>query len=127
MDILPHLNILLINLKPKPCVTKLLTKNVLNLVYVPDCFISQEMCDNAVEETWFTRFEYIPDRFKNQELYEKAVDKYPLALNDVPYQFKIQDMSDEAVMIPNVYIIFLIGLIVLLWLMIMVYISMRLN
>ena len=34
---------------------------------IPDRFKTEDMCDKAVEETWFINFEYVPDRFKSQE------------------------------------------------------------
>ena len=44
--------------------------------YVPDCFITQEMCVKANPYN----FDYIPDRFKTQEMCDKAVDEYPYNL-----------------------------------------------
>ena len=59
------------------------------LRYVPEHFITQEMCEDPAV------FFLIPDRFKIQEMYKKAAKVDPWQLKDAPDYFKTQKMCDK--------------------------------
>ena len=66
------------------------------LKYIPDHFVTQEMCNEAVQsEPWALRF--VPDQYKTQEMCNEAVQSELLMLEFVPDQYKAQEMCNEAV------------------------------
>ena len=42
--------------------------------FVPKCFMTQEMCNKAVNR-WFSVFDSIPDWYKTQEMFDRIVSK----------------------------------------------------
>ena len=61
-------------------------KNPCLLENVPDCLLTQEMCDIAVRmEPWSLRI--IIDHLKSQEMYDESVARHPYTLEDVPDWF----------------------------------------
>ena len=66
------------------------------LGHVPDQFVTQEMCNEAVQKVPCT-LEYVPDHFVTQEMCNEAVESDPEVLKLVPDQFVTQEMCHEAV------------------------------
>ena len=67
-------------------------KDLLNIWHVPDYFVTQEMCNEAVEKSpWALRF--VPDHFVTQKMCNRAVQKVPEVLEYVPNWFvTLQEM-----------------------------------
>ena len=72
------------------------------LVRVPNQFVTQEMCNEAVQsDPWVIRF--VPDQYKTQEMFNEAVEKSSRALRFLPDQYRTQEMCSRAVQrIPRV-------------------------
>ena len=61
------------------------------LKHIPDCFVTQEMCNKAVEKDHWMLI-YVPDHLKTQEMCNEAAKKCPGVLILVPDWFVTQDM-----------------------------------
>ena len=58
---------------------------------IPDCFKTQEMCDEAKARSPHM-LRHVPDLFKAQEMCDKANEKNPQGLEDVSDHFKAENM-----------------------------------
>ena len=66
--------------------------------YVPDCFKTQEMCNEAVATINNPAvFFLVPDHFKTQEMYNEAFKVDLWSLYDIPDNLTTQGMCDDAV------------------------------
>ena len=66
------------------------------LEYVPDQFVTQEMCNEAAQsDPWV--LEHVPDQYKTQKMCNEAVQSNPEMLEHVSDQYKTQKMCNEAV------------------------------
>ena len=61
---------------------------------VPDQFVTQEMCNEAVKSGVL---ELVPDQFVTQEMCNEAVQRDPWMLEHVPDQFVTQEMCNDVV------------------------------
>ena len=61
------------------------------IIVIPDHFMTQEMCERAVEvDPWF--LEYVPDHLKAAEMCDKAVEEDPYTLRFVLDPLKTQEV-----------------------------------
>ena len=76
------------------------------LFYIPDCFKTQEMCNEMAEKDPYTLMfchelscflECVPNHLKIQRMCEKAVEKDLRGLNYVPDHFKTKEMCEKDV------------------------------
>ena len=65
------------------------------LEHVPDYFVTQEMCNKAVEKDLWA-LKDVPDHFVTQEMCNEAVQSDPWVLKHVPNQYKTQEMCNRA-------------------------------
>ena len=63
----------------KKCVKRQLNYYPNSLEYVPDCYITQEMCEKAVD-TYPSTVIHVFNCYKTQKICEKAVDTCPFML-----------------------------------------------
>ena len=64
--------------------------------FVPECFMTPEMCDKEVNRCFFV-FDSIPDRYKIQEMCDRVVSEDPFLIVYCPDKYKTQRMCDETV------------------------------
>ena len=64
--------------------------------YIPDCYKTQEMCDEVVNRCFF-EFDSIPDRYKTQEMCDRVGSVDPFFDSNCPDIYKTQRMYDEVV------------------------------
>ena len=64
--------------------------------FVPECFMTQEMCNKAVNGCFFV-FDSIPDQYKTQEICDSVVSQDPFFIVYCPNKCKTQKMYDKAV------------------------------
>ena len=69
-----------------------------SLVFVPDHFKTEGMCEGAVEKNQYTLRD-VPLHFRTQEMCIKAVEKYLYPLKFVSEHLKSKEMCDKAVRI----------------------------
>ena len=65
----------------KKCVIKLSNTHPSTIKFVPECFMTEEMCDKAVNRRLFV-FDSIPDLYKSQEMCDRVVSEDPF-LNSI--------------------------------------------
>ena len=64
--------------------------------FVTECFMTQEMCDKAVNRCFFG-FDSIPYNHKTQEMGDSVVFEDPFSIEYCPYKYKTQRISGKAV------------------------------
>ena len=64
--------------------------------FVPECFMTKEICDEAVNRCFFV-FDSIPDWYKSQEVCGRVVSEDPFLIEYCLNKYKTQRMCDEAV------------------------------
>lgn len=79
----------------KTCAKKVIDFYPHALEYVPDCYMSKEICSKAVN-TYPFALRHGSSCYKIQKMCEKAVDTCPVMLECVPNCYKIQEMSAKA-------------------------------
>ena len=57
------------------------------LEFVPECYMTQEMCDKAVNRCFFV-FDSIPNQFETQEMCNNIIAEDPFSMRFVPDQYK---------------------------------------
>ena len=66
------------------------------MVYVPDDFKTQLMCDKAGKDDLWV-LEDVSDHFKTQEICERVVENKPETFQFIPNHFKTQEICDKAI------------------------------
>ena len=66
------------------------------LKYAPDCYMTQGMCEKAVDTSPFMLY-YTPNCYKTQEMGEKTVSKEHFTLKYCLNRCETQEMCDSAV------------------------------
>ena len=64
--------------------------------FVPECFMTQKICDKAVNKYFFV-FDSIPDHYKNREIGVTVFSEDHSLIVYCPDKYKTQRMCDEAV------------------------------
>ena len=64
--------------------------------FVPECFITQEMCHEEVNRCLFV-FDYIPDWYKTQDMCEWVISEDPFLTVYCRDEYITQKMCDEAI------------------------------
>ena len=64
--------------------------------FVPECFMTQNMCNKVVNRCFFV-FDYIPDQYKTQEMCDAVVSEDPSLIVYCLNKYKTQRMFDSVV------------------------------
>ena len=81
------------------------------LEFIPECFMTREMCDNAVNG-WFFVFNSIPNWYKTLEMRNRALFEDPFLIVYCLNKYIIQRLCDKAAddslealkVIPNLFV-----------------------
>ena len=84
----------------------IILKKVGILMFVPNCYNNQKMCNKAVDNCAHALFnaainmylyaiQFVPECHNIQEICDKAVGTCPFVSDSVPDQYKTQEMCDK--------------------------------
>ena len=82
--------------KIKKCKIKLLIPIHLQIKFVPEWFMNQELCDIVINIYFFV-FDLIPDWYKTQQMCGRVVFEDPILIVYCPDKHKTQRMRNKAV------------------------------